>query len=39
VSRTPAFFIDARRHHGAYDSDTVSRTVRAAGRRAKLAAQ
>jgi protein-disulfide isomerase len=38
VSGTPTFFIDGRRHHGAYDIDTLSRAVRAAGRRAELAA-
>jgi len=34
----PTFFINGRRHHGAYDIDTLSRAVRAAGARAKLAA-
>jgi protein-disulfide isomerase len=38
VSSTPTFFIDGRCHHGACDIDTLSRAVRAAGRRAKLAA-
>src|SRR4051794_36940287 len=38
VSGTPTFFINGRRHHGAYDIDTLSRAVRAAGARAKLAA-
>src|SRR5215208_2863547 len=38
VSGTPTFFINGRRHHGAYDTDTLSRAVRAAGARAKLAA-
>ena len=38
VSGTPTFFVNGRRHHGAYDIDTLSRAVRAAGARAKLAA-
>ena len=38
VSGTPTFFINGHRHHGAYDIDTLSRAVRAAGARAKLAA-
>jgi protein-disulfide isomerase len=38
VSGTPTFFINGRRHHGAYDIDTLSRAVRAAGARARLAA-
>ena len=38
VSGTPTFFINGRRHHCAYDIDTLSRAVRAAGARAKLAA-
>ena len=38
VSGTPTFFINGRRHHGAYDINTLSRAVRAAGARAKLAA-
>ena len=38
VSGTPTFFINGRRHHGAYDIDHLSRAVRAAGARAKLAA-
>ena len=36
VSGTPTFFINGRRHHGAYDIDTLSRAVRAAGARATL---
>ena len=36
VSGTPTFFINGRRHHGAYDIDTLSRAVHAAGARAKL---
>ncbi|MEP6953600.1 MAG: Na+/H+ antiporter NhaA [Solirubrobacteraceae bacterium] len=36
VSGTPTFFVNGRRHHGAYDLDTLSRTVRAAGARATL---
>ena len=38
VSGTPTFCINGRRHHGAYDIDTLSQAVRAAGARAKLAA-
>jgi len=37
VSGTPTFFINGRRHRGAYDIDTLSRALRAAGARAKLA--
>jgi protein-disulfide isomerase len=36
VSGTPTFFINGRRHYGAYDIDTLSATVRAAGARAVL---
>ena len=38
VSGTPTFFINGRRHHGAYDIDTLSRAVHAAGARATLIA-
>jgi Na+/H+ antiporter NhaA len=34
VSGTPTFFINGRRHYGAYDIATLSRAVRAAGARA-----
>jgi protein-disulfide isomerase len=37
VSGTPTFFINARRHYGAYDIATLSAAVRAAGARAALA--
>jgi protein-disulfide isomerase len=37
VSGTPTFFINDRRHYGAYDIATLSAAVRAAGARAKLA--
>jgi predicted DsbA family dithiol-disulfide isomerase len=37
VSGTPTFFINGRRHHGAYDIDTLSRAVRAARARAAIA--
>jgi Na+/H+ antiporter NhaA len=37
VSGTPTFFINARRHYGAYDIDTLSKAVRAAGARAMVA--
>jgi Na+/H+ antiporter NhaA len=36
VSGTPTFFINGRRHHGAYDIDTLSQAVRAALRQAGL---
>jgi protein-disulfide isomerase len=35
VSGTPTFFINGRRHHGAYDLDTLADAVRAARRRAQ----
>jgi protein-disulfide isomerase len=37
VSGTPTFFVNGRRHYGAYDIDTLSAAVRAAGARATLA--
>jgi Na+/H+ antiporter NhaA len=37
VSGTPTFFINGRRHYGAYDIDTLSAAVRTAGARAALA--
>jgi Na+/H+ antiporter NhaA len=37
VSGTPTFFINGRRHYGAYDIATLSASVRAAGARAVLA--
>jgi Na+/H+ antiporter NhaA len=37
VSGTPTFFINGRRHHGAYDIRTLSAAVRAAGAQAVLA--
>ena len=37
VSGTPTFFINGRRHHGAYDIATLSAAVRAARGRAALA--
>jgi Na+/H+ antiporter NhaA len=36
VAGTPTFFVNGRRHRGAYDSDTLTSTVRAALRRARL---
>ena len=36
VSGTPTFFINGRRHYGAYDIETLSRAVRAAGARARM---
>ena len=38
VSGTPTFFINGRRHYGAYDIETLSAAVRAAGARASLRA-
>jgi len=37
VSGTPTFFINGRRHHGAYDIAALSAAVRAAGAQATLA--
>ena len=37
VSGTPTFFVNGRRHHGAYDIATLSAAVRAAGARANIA--
>jgi protein-disulfide isomerase len=37
VAGTPTFFINGRRHYGAYDIATLSAAVRAAGARATLA--
>jgi Na+/H+ antiporter NhaA len=37
VSGTPTFFVNGRRHYGAYDIDALSAAVRAAGARATLA--
>ncbi|MFE1913801.1 Na+/H+ antiporter NhaA [Streptomyces anandii] len=37
VSGTPTFFVNGRRHHGAYDIGTLSAAVRAARERAVLA--
>jgi protein-disulfide isomerase len=37
VSGTPTFFINGRRHYGAYDIAALSAAVRAAGARAALA--
>jgi Na+/H+ antiporter NhaA len=37
VSGTPTFFINGRRHYGAYDIKTLSAAVRAAGARASVA--
>jgi protein-disulfide isomerase len=38
VSGTPTFFINGRRHYGAYDTETLTRAVRTARQRAQLAA-
>jgi protein-disulfide isomerase len=38
VSGTPTFFVNGRRHYGAYDIATLTDTVKAARRRARLAA-
>jgi protein-disulfide isomerase len=37
VNGTPTFFINGRRHYGAYDIDTLSEAVRAVGARAMFA--
>jgi Na+/H+ antiporter NhaA len=37
VTGTPTFFVNGRRHHGAYDVETLSRAVRAARARAAIA--
>jgi predicted DsbA family dithiol-disulfide isomerase len=39
VSGTPTFFINGRRHYGAYDIDALTAAVRAAKRRATLTAR
>src|SRR5262249_47194522 len=39
VSGTPSFFINGRRHQGAYDIDTLTEAVQAARRRARLFAK
>ena len=39
VSGTPTFFVNGRRHHGAYDIETLSAAVRAAGAQALIAAK
>jgi protein-disulfide isomerase len=36
VTGTPTFFINGRRHYGAYDLETLSNAVRLAGARAIL---
>ncbi|MEA2134079.1 MAG: hypothetical protein QOC68_1988 [Solirubrobacteraceae bacterium] len=38
VAGTPSFFINGRRHEGAYDVQTLTAAVTAAGRRARLTA-
>ena len=37
VAGTPSFFVNGRRHYGAYDLETLSAAVRLAGARAVLA--
>jgi Na+/H+ antiporter NhaA len=37
VSGTPTFFVNGRRHYGAYDTETLTQAVRAARQRAQLA--
>jgi Na+/H+ antiporter NhaA len=39
VSGTPTFFVNGRRHHGAYDLATLTEAVKAASRRARPAAE
>jgi protein-disulfide isomerase len=36
VTGTPTFFVNGRRHYGAYDIDALSAAVRIAGARATL---
>ena len=36
VSGTPTFFVNGRRHYGAYDVGTLTQTVQAARRRVRL---
>ncbi len=36
VSGTPTFFVNGRRHHGAYDIDSLTAEIRAARARAEL---
>jgi protein-disulfide isomerase len=36
VAGTPTFFINGRRHQGAYDIETLTQAVKRAGRRARL---
>jgi protein-disulfide isomerase len=38
VTGTPTFFVNGRRHYGAYDITTLTATVRTAKNRARLAA-
>jgi Na+/H+ antiporter NhaA len=38
VTGTPTFFVNGRRHHGAYDIRSLAEAVRAAGARAAIAA-
>jgi Na+/H+ antiporter NhaA len=39
VAGTPSFFVNGRRHHGAYDADHLAAAVRAARNRARLRAK
>ncbi len=39
VSGTPSFFVNGRRHYGAYDVATLTDAVKAASRRARVAAK
>ena len=36
VSGTPTFFVNDRRHHGSYDTETLARAVRAARAQASI---
>jgi protein-disulfide isomerase len=38
VSGTPTFFVNGRRHYGAYDIETLSKAVKLAAARAKISA-
>ncbi len=39
VAGTPTFFINGRRHYGAYDVETLQKEIRTARVRAKIAAE
>jgi protein-disulfide isomerase len=39
VAGTPTFFVNGKRHHGAYDIDTLTRAVETARARAAMQAR